>query len=235
MNKPESAFSRADLLCCLCAAMLLVALGGSLLASNKSESQRVICFNNLRQIGRAFHIWASDHQDLLPWNFPTRPPDGGTQFPPSLLGNAWFQYSYISNQLGAPKLLVCPADGVKKIANNWSSTPAGGFLHVNYRANAISYPIFLHSLANSPSSWLSGDRNFRVDSPYTSCSVGLTGCFALDRGGIGTWTNALHGFAGHLLFMDGSTHFASPAEFQQLLSSSAQDDGGIPVHGLQAF
>jgi len=72
MKKTDLAFTRIELLFCLLGAALLVLPAISLLASNKSESQRVICFNNLRQIGRAFQQWANDHNEKFPWQVPSR-------------------------------------------------------------------------------------------------------------------------------------------------------------------
>jgi hypothetical protein len=226
------AFGRADLLFCLFALSLVFALVLPILGSNKSESQRVICFNNLRQIGRAFHVWGNDFGDALPWHFLTRP-EGGTGPPPQFGSLAWFQYVAISNQLGSPKILVCPADlGTTKVASEWSTSPNGGFLNINYRANATSYPLFLHALPNAPASLLSGDRNFRVDG-FGLCSLSppkVFICFRLDQGGLGKWTNAVHGVVGHLLFMDGSVPFTTSNEFQQAISTPLQDDGGS-LHG----
>ena len=225
-----SAFSRADLLFCLFALTLVFTMAISVFASNKSESQRVICFNNLRQVGHAFHMWANDYGDKIQWQVDL--PLGGTRGH-QIGGNAWWQFSWISNQLDSPKLLVCPADvGTTKVASEWGATP-GGFLNPNYRNNAISYPLFLHAQPNAPASLLSGDRNFRVDTIGNSCVYVSAGtCFALFPRGMGAWTNAIHGLKGHLLLMDGSVPFTTSSEFQQAISSPLQDDNGS-LHGLQ--
>src|SRR3954468_14533384 len=138
MKSKERAFCRTDVLFCVFGVSLLFAMAASLCASSKSESQRAICFNNLRQIGRAFHVWGSDHDDRLPWQVSytlgTAAGTGGNPLSP----NTFFQYSWVSNQLGTPKILVCPADSAsKKIASNWGTSPAGGFLHINYRNNSF--------------------------------------------------------------------------------------------------
>src|ERR1700704_3507328 len=109
MKKTDLAFTRIELLFCLLGAALLVLPAISLLASNKSESQRVICFNNLRQIGRAFQQWANDHNEKFPWQVPPPPTDGGTMQHP-LAQNTWWQFAAISNQLGSPEVLACPSD-----------------------------------------------------------------------------------------------------------------------------
>jgi hypothetical protein len=232
MKITERAFTRTDLLFCGCGLALLMTMALSVWGSNQSESRHALCANNLRQIGRAFHLWGSDHDELLPWRIVS---DTGGQGSggPNLALNAWWHYSVISNQLGSPKILACPADEKKVVANNWSTAP-GGFLNVGARNNALSYPLFLHANSMSPSSLLAGDRNFRVDQANTSCSyLSTPAAFAILRGGVGTWTNALHGTIGHLLTMDGNVRFTTPAEFQQAIAAPGQDDNGTAAHGLQ--
>ena len=42
----------------------------------------------------------------------------------------WFQFSWVSNELNSPKVLVCASDKQKHAAENWGSTdPTGGFRH----------------------------------------------------------------------------------------------------------
>jgi hypothetical protein len=64
------------------AGMLLPAL-----AKAKSKAQTISCVNNLKQMGLAARIYATDH-------------DG--KFPPDILS--------MKNELGSPKILFCPAD-----------------------------------------------------------------------------------------------------------------------------
>src|SRR4051794_31545831 len=101
MKINNHAFTRIELFFCAAAITLILIPALSVLASNKSDSQRIVCLNNLRQIGRAFQVWASDNGNANPWRVP--PPDGTKGHP--LLGNLWYQFAVISNQLGSPKLL----------------------------------------------------------------------------------------------------------------------------------
>src|SRR3954465_9454074 len=118
MKIEERAFTRTDLLFFGGGLAFLFAMALSVWGSNKSESRRAVCANNLRQIGRAYQIWGSDHDELLPWQgFSNTGSDGGVIGFPNLAANAWWQYSVISNQLGSPKILSCPADEKKVVAN----------------------------------------------------------------------------------------------------------------------
>lgn len=64
----------------------------------KAEAQIVACVNNLKQIGLALRIYATDNNDF---------------FPASIM--------QMKNELGTPKILVCPADEdtLQRLAKNW--------------------------------------------------------------------------------------------------------------------
>ena len=225
MKSAARAFSRADLLFCVVGLTVLFALAASLLANSKSESQRVICFNNLRQIGRAFHVWGNDHQDLMPWQVELD--DGGTLWH-VLGGNLWLHYSWISNELGSPKILVCPADNVpKKIASDWGTGPSG-FLNPQYRNNSVSYTLFLHALADNLRSLLATDRNIRSDIASGCSFLANVNSGVRQLGGRNseneTWTNAIHGIIGHVLFADGTVSFTTQSELIDAVDPSTRDD-----------
>ena len=63
------------------------------LEQGREKALSIQCVNNLKQIGLAARIWASDNQD-------TYPPD----------------FLSMSKQLYSPKILVCPADTNRAIA-----------------------------------------------------------------------------------------------------------------------
>ena len=63
----------------------------------KAESQSVQCINNLKQIGLAARIWATDHKDV---------------FPPDFIS--------MKAELNTPKILFCPADPAALRVADWS-------------------------------------------------------------------------------------------------------------------
>jgi hypothetical protein len=75
------------------AAMLLPAL-----AKGKDRVQSISCTSNLKQIGLAARMYANDHEQTFPKDFPS-----------------------MSNELINPKLLVCPGDSTKTRAVDWST------------------------------------------------------------------------------------------------------------------
>ncbi len=51
----------------------VLAMGGvvlPLLANTRQRSEQAACANNLRQIGRAVHLWGNDHGDWGPMRLP---------------------------------------------------------------------------------------------------------------------------------------------------------------------
>lgn len=230
MKKTDLAFTRIELLFCFLGATLVLIPAVSLLGSNKSESQRIVCFNNLRQIGQGFLGWANDHSEMLPWQ--ADPRDGGAYQQPG--GDALFwQFSFVSNYLGSPKVLVCPADtSTTKVAEKWRLEP-DGLSSINYRNNAISYLIGLHALAGSGTSLLSGDRNMGASGlsgcSYLSTSSSLVRALTRFDENV-RWTNAIHGTAGHLLYGEGSVQYTTTDELRAAVNGAATDTR--PVHCL---
>jgi hypothetical protein len=223
-------FTRLELLFVALGVAIVALPAVSLLASNKSESQRVVCFNNLRQIGRGFLAWSSDHGERFP--FPIDWQNGGTRGHP-LAGNLWFQFAWVSNHIASPKVLACPADQSNSaIADTWDYKP-GGLPYPGYQNGALSYFMGLHAQPYNGQLILSGDRNIRASAYNSGCgflAAPLATVLFPDDTSIG-WTNAIHGTAGHLLLSDGSVSFANSVELQRACRQG-NNDNGETVHLL---
>ena len=133
------------------AGMLLPAL-----AESKAKAQRISCVNNLKQIGIATRIYATDNIDRFPWQVPQA--EGGTaelatpkSDPDAMLdsngrpifdANAWLHFQALSNELSNPKVLRCPTDESRTQANSFSSQKprgAAGRNVIPFGQNAVSY------------------------------------------------------------------------------------------------
>lgn len=223
-GRGRQAFTRVELCACLAAGALLLALALPALANTQSRGHVAQCLNNLRLMGRAVQMWASDYnQTLPPWRVPTG--DGGTMYSPKP-GNAWFEYWAMSNQLATPRILACPADGGVKVARDFMELFSAAF-----RNNGVSYFINLHTAVERPESALFGDRNLSLSGPAPCSLSGIVNSSGLTP--TTGWTNAVHGLSGNIVMMDGRVSQASTPELQTALLYS-QAEGPEVVHLLKA-
>jgi prepilin-type processing-associated H-X9-DG protein len=230
----EIAFTRLELLAVLATLALFAGVALPVLANTKARSQRLTCFANLRQIGHALQVWGNEHANRTPWR--TDVSEGGTFHSSTpLRNNAWFQFAWMSNELGTPKILVCPADqnvgNSRVIASNWSTSDfRGGYATIGFRDRASSYTIGLDAFFDQPRSILSGDRNVQTDGINSSCSsqVGNAFFFASTLGFLSAWTNSIHSEAGNVLFYDGQVEQLSIPGFRKALNAPYRDiDNGF--------
>jgi prepilin-type N-terminal cleavage/methylation domain-containing protein len=216
-NHEPSAFTLIECLAVMAALALLACVALPVLAGTKYDSQRIFCVNNLRQIGQAWAGWGNEHGDLKPPNLDW----------PSLAGNpnamkvtAWRHYYFLSNHLATPRPLVCPVDSRARAAANWSSSAgSGGFGHIVYQDQALSYFIGLHPLAEYPREIIGGDIG--IGGVETE-NCGVTGVQAsLLAGGNASieWTNKPHMGTGNLLLNDGQVRPTTSDQLRAMLQS----------------
>jgi prepilin-type processing-associated H-X9-DG protein len=98
---------------------------------------------------------------------------------------AFRQFQVMSNCLGTPKILICPAD---------TRRPASDF--GTLKNSKVSFFVGVNADAVRPRSILAGDRNI-TNSPSQNPSI-IPG----DAGGLVWWTQELHQFKGNVLFAD---------------------------------
>jgi hypothetical protein len=238
----QSGFTRVEMSVILATLALLALIVLPALANNRERTQRVLCVNNLRLAGQAFHQWGTEHSGRLPWRTPwweggstwpagTVVPSG--QVPPGWLisgiyNNLWFQWYWLSNELHTPRILACPSDAQARVATKWDSDPGAGFLHANFRNRAVSYLLGLDVFPQDRDGLIAGDRNVRFDITATSCSSGIAPVQGLSFNpgnfGIGS---GLHVEAGNYLFIDGRVEELSSQGFVRRLKAiyGGQDNG----------
>jgi hypothetical protein len=236
------AFTRVELVTTLAALGALSVLAATVFADTHERSERLMCVNNQRLIGRGFNAWAAEHGGENPWwvfarNGGTRPEagfpsstltvPGVANYPAPVANNAWFQFIWVNEELASPGILVCPSDPNKQRATDFSTAP-GGFANMSMQNNAVSYVIGAHALRERPFEVLSADRNMLAQ-PGSVCSSGLTqvgGIFTQKTGGTGTgWANSLHGPFGNVLLNDGRVEQMTTVDLNRYFDSAYDDNG----------
>jgi prepilin-type N-terminal cleavage/methylation domain-containing protein/prepilin-type processing-associated H-X9-DG protein len=149
------AFTLVELLVVIAIIGILAALLLPVLSQGKSRAQRIVCVNNLKETGVAFHLFANDHHGQFQTQVSTN--DGGSlEYVNAAFQvvdhEIYFSYLYflpLSSSLTSPRLLVCPAD-----LQRWSATNYDQFNNWN-----LSYEIGLVADANEPNAILTCDRS----------------------------------------------------------------------------
>jgi prepilin-type N-terminal cleavage/methylation domain-containing protein/prepilin-type processing-associated H-X9-DG protein len=189
--RPAAAFTLVELLCVMAIMGLLAALLLPALALGKDRAKRIVCVNNEREQGMAFHMFLHDHDSKFPMAVPIS--DGGSeefaQNGLALGGQFYFSYHHfqvLSNYSALPQELACPAD---------QRLPAANMARLSNKH--LSYFVAINANYNDPGSILAGDRNVTAQ----SSDIGTIQTFE-PRSRL-HWTRELHQFMGDVLFADG--------------------------------
>ena len=218
------AFTRLELVSVMAVILLVALVILPALAGGNPRVDRVICANNLRQIGLAFQRWGHDHDDLPIFEVPAGA--GGTRMH-VLAPNVWLHFATLSNELATPQWLFCPTDSGRP-ARDFTGDPAGGYLHPNFANRATSY-FLSHPFMPAPRGLIAGDRNVSYQEVVGCSRFGN----ALRVGTIPApssafrWTNGLHGTSGNVLHQDGSVEQLSSAGLRKAVTDARADNGSF--------
>ena len=167
-----------------------------------ASATRIKCVNNLKNIGLAFRIFATDNDDMFPAEVMV---SNGVE---RLSIDIASLYGFISNELSTPKILLCPEDKKKKEAASFAT----------FSAKNISYFASLSAKGTTPTAFLAGDRNLTTNGIPVS-----PGLLTLRTNVVIRWTEELHKGQGNVVMGDGSVQQMSSS---RLKSAVKEQDFG---------
>jgi prepilin-type processing-associated H-X9-DG protein len=164
-----------------CALMLLF------IPRPRPRPSSIKCVNNLKNVGLAFRIFATDNGDKFPMEISTN--QGGVAEFKADLSATVRVFKCISNELSTPKIVICPSDKRKESADFSSLTLANVSYFVGWNASLVD-----------PSGFLAGDRQIGFPQAVVNATLNISSNRALKLG----WAPAPHLNLGNIAFADGS-------------------------------
>lgn len=203
------AFTLVELLVVVAIVAIVFAMIPMATPRAKGKARRIKCVNNLKNVGLAFRIYASDHMERFPWELS----DQNGEIRINYSSDPTTYIRAVTDELSIPKIVNCPAD-TRFVVTNWSE-----FSRTN-----LSYFISPDASTKFPNSFMAGDRNI------TNINGRLRpGLRALSTNAVVGWDETIHQHQGNTCMGDGSVQQLSGARLREQLSHTGQTNKSIKL------
>jgi prepilin-type N-terminal cleavage/methylation domain-containing protein len=196
-SEKRRAFTLIELLVVIAIIAILAAMLLPAIARAKGKAQRTADVSNIKQVAMGITMWAHDHEGKYPWL--VKPPEGAYG-----LTAAWEHFQVISNEIVTPRVLHCPLDKQKQVADDFSGNPNGFATLTN---GALSYAVGTEASEGNPSMHIVVDRNISGKDGMSCSLAGINGTSTTLKPYATTpasWTSETHVNEGNMGLADGS-------------------------------
>ena len=187
------AFTTLELLVVILVVCVLLILLGFGLQQSQTKARNTKCARHLKSTVLSFKMFAGDNDGLFPASITNSLAyQNGHQ--------AWTHFQMLSNEMGAAKILACPADAARVRTMTTTFNAASNGL-ITMQNRAVSYFVNADAQETNKTMALLGDRNLVINGQsFANTALTLPGTTLL------RWDRQLHGSCGNVALTDGSVH-----------------------------
>jgi type II secretory pathway pseudopilin PulG len=195
-NKHHGAFTYLELLVIVFVLAIIALIFLPALTSAPPRADRIKCVNNLKNVGLAVRIFATDNNDHYPGAILLTNSTSPAQV------DIVRVYQMLSNELSTPQILICPKDRKRQPANSFA----------NLRRTNLSFFMSLSAKETNALTFLAGDRNLQTGNRPIP-----PGVFALTSNSPVSFSAELHNDSGNITMSDGSVQQFTSARLKEAI------------------